>query len=151
MRTGNPHNPNVTRLGLTAAVLCAVAGIPAGCGTQLPADRTVLVSVMNVTSFEVAVLLSGILGDAVDTVPETIGPSDSVDVTFVCIDELVVGDPLDATIAGVTIDGAGESAEIAPFSIAREESFACGDVIEIIVSGNEPGSFAVDVFALTPP
>ncbi len=155
MSMSNPHHASILRLGITIAVLCAVAGSPAGCGTQLAAgpatDQEVLVSVMNVTAFDVSVLLSGILDDAVDTVSETIGPSGNVDVTFVCIDELVVGDPLDAAVAGVTIDVDGDPAEMAPFSIARAESFDCGDVIEIIVSGSEPGSFAVDVFALTLP
>ncbi len=141
--------------GPVILALCAATLLQAGCGIQsggagASAD-TVLASVINVTPYTVTVVLSGILDDAVDTVQETVGPIDSVDVPFVCIDELVVGDPLEPATPGVTIDREGEVEEIAPFSIPGAGRFRCGDVIEIIVSGDDPDSFAVDVFAFTPP
>lgn len=141
--------------GPVTLALCVATLLPTGCGIQsggtgASAD-TVLASVINVTPYTVTVVLSGILGDAVDTVRETVGPIDSVDVPFVCIDELVVGDPLEPAAPGVTIDREGEVEEIAPFSIPAAGRFRCGDVIEIIVSGVDPDSFAVDVFAFTPP
>lgn len=150
-----PENMKATCPRLAVAALGAAAVLPGGCGAQpggaCPPNDTVLVSVINVTSYEVSVLLSGILQDAVDTVQETVGPIDSADVSFVCIDELVVGDPLEPTAPGVTINREGELEEIAPFRIPGDELFRCGDVIEIIVSGDAPESFAVDVFAFTPP
>ncbi len=141
--------------GPVTLALCAATLPPTGCGMQsggsgASAD-TVLASVINVTPYTITVVLSGILDDAVDTVRETVGPTDSVDVPFVCIDELVVGDPLEPAAPGVAIDREGEVEEIAPFSIPGAELFRCGDVIEIIVSGVDPDSFVVDVFVFTPP
>ncbi|MCH7808377.1 MAG: hypothetical protein IIB60_04055 [Planctomycetes bacterium] len=134
---------------------CLAILLVAGCGTQaggnLPTQADVLASVINVTPFTISVTLSGILDEVVDTVGETIAPSDTADVLFVCIDELVVGDPLEPGAAGVTIHVDGDVEEIAPFTIIAQGSFRCGDVIEIIVSGADPETFVVNVFALTPP
>ena len=145
----------ITRIAVAGATLGTVFGLSGGCGTQpgvgSSADGTVLASVINVTPYEVSVLLSGVLDDAVDTVEETVGPSDSADVTFVCVDELVVGDPLEPTTAGITIYAGGQVEEVGLFSIPADEWFRCGDIIEIIISGTDPETFAVDVFALTPP
>ena len=169
MRAGPQTEITPTRARLCLAGLgLALLLLPAACGTDAgifggalgqptPARSSpgrsgdVLASVINVTPYDVSVVLSGILGDVVDTVESTIGPSDSTDVRFVCMDELVVGDPLEPSAAGVIVDPDGEPQEVAPFSIAAEESFNCGDVIEIIVSGNDAETFAVDIFAFTPP
>ncbi len=141
--------------GLTALVLTVPLALPIGCGIQPNrADAptgTVLVSVINVTDFEVTAVLSGILGDSVDTVRKTIGPVDSIDVPFVCIDELVVGDPLEPSTPGVTIDQDGELVEIDAFSVLGNDQFRCGDVIEIIVSRGEGDFFNADVFVFPPP
>ncbi len=137
------------------ATLGVVGLASAGCGTPFgdppTTDGAVVASIINVTPYEVSVLVSGVLDDSVDTVEETVSPSDSTDVSFVCIDELVIGDPLEPEAAGVAIDMDGQPAEIAPFSIRSGESFQCGDILEIIVSGADRETFAVDVFALTPP
>ncbi len=134
------------------AALCLLAGCGAQAGNTRPASQPdVLVSVINVTPYEVSAVLSAIAGDVVDTVERTVGPSGSADVTFVCADELVVGDPLEPATPGLTIDVDGEPETIDAFFIRAGESFACGDVVEIIVSGSDPDTFVVDVFALTPP
>ncbi|MFQ5462473.1 MAG: hypothetical protein ACE5E5_07580 [Phycisphaerae bacterium] len=134
----------------------ALGWLACGCGLQ-PAGGSetaftnVLVSVINVTPFGVDAILSGVLDDSADTVPQHVDPSDTSDTSFVCLDQLVVGDPLDPTAPGITIHTGTEPETIAAFSMLQGESFACGDVIEIIVSGIDAASFAVDVFALTPP
>jgi len=145
----------------------ALAWLACGCGFQPAGDVSrgtatpaganetaltdVLVSVINVTPFGVDAILSGVLDDSTDTVAQHVDPSDSSDISFVCLDQLVVGDPLDATMPGITIHTGAEPETIAAFSILQGESFACGDIIEIIISGIGADSFAVDVFALTPP
>ena len=111
----------------------------------------VLASVINVTPFSVIVVLSGVLDSGVDTVERTIASLDSIDVPFVCIDELVIGDPLMPEAPGVVIAADDEAREVAAFSILLDEVYFCGDVVEIIISGNEADTFAVDVFAFTPP
>lgn len=126
----------------------------AGCGTDLE-DRSssapdIVASVINVTPYEVSVVLSGVLEDSVDTVRRTVATLDSIDVGFACVDELVVGDPLDPTAPGVVVEVDGQVVEIDPFALIRDTAFACGDIVEIIVSGNGPEDIAVDVFALTP-
>ena len=143
-------------VGSAAAALLWPALLLAGCGAQPTtsspaATPDVIASVINVTSFDVSIVLSGVLDDTVDTVERTIGPVDSTDVPFVCVDELVVGDPLEPTLPGVTIDVDGDPQELTPFSILAGESFECGDVIEIIVSGCDADTLNVDVFAFTPP
>ena len=95
--------------------------------------------------------MSAILGDAVDTVERTVSPSGSAEITFVCPDELVVGDPLEPTAPGLTIDVDGQPEVFGAFLILAGESFVCGDIVEVIVSGTDPETFVVDVFALTPP
>ncbi|MHC4064064.1 MAG: hypothetical protein ACYSUI_06125 [Planctomycetota bacterium] len=155
MQTGTFDQTPAARRAQAAACLAAALFLSAGCGTAPTAgassSRDVLASVINVTPFESSVVLSGVADDAVDTVERTIGPSDSTDVRFVCLDELVVGDPLEPAVAGIVIDADGEAAEIAPFSILVDESFVCGDVIEIIISGADAETLAVDVFSFTPP
>ncbi len=140
----------------TAALLLVV-----GCGTAPGVDASpsdgsaaggeVTATVINVTLFDVTALLSGIRNDDVDTVERSAGSQDTAAVTFRCIDELVVGDPLNPELPGVIIDPDGLAALVDPFSILEGESFFCGDIIEIIVSGNDIETFAVDVFAFTPP
>ncbi len=148
----NSRSVNQTRTRAAAIALCCLAG---GCGLQpsvdTPRGTDVLVSVINVTPFAVEAILSGVLDDSVDTVRPLVDPSDSSDTSFVCLDQLVVGDPIDPALPGITIQTEGEPETIAAFSILQGESFACGDIIEIIVSGIDADSFAVDVFALTPP
>lgn len=157
MSDGLGRTATVTRGFRLGAACGAVALLVAACGTQpgtsskATSEPNVLASVINVTPFEINVVLSGVLADAVDTVRRTVGPSDSTDVAFVCPDELVVGDPLEPTEPGVVIEPAGQAAEVGAFTILAGESFACGDVVEIIVSGTEADTLAVDVFALTPP
>ncbi len=141
----------VRAIGFCAAAVMSVGGCGAGLTPPASTEKDLIASVINVTNFEVSVLISGILGEAVDTVERTIGPSDSTDVVFTCLDELVVGDPLDPTQPGITIHTEDEPTTIEPFSLLAGEAFLCGDIIEIIVSGNDADSFAVDVFALTPP
>lgn len=142
-------------LGLRGLVLLGGICAIAGCGVQAPAGTggadTVLVSLINVTSSEITAVMSGVLNDSVDTVTETVAPVDSVDVPFVCIDELIVGDPLNSEAPGVTIAYSDGVQEIDPFSVSGPGLFTCGDVIEVIISGNDPDSFAVDVFVFTPP
>jgi hypothetical protein len=124
----------------------------AGCDGLVPEPGdSVLASVINVTPFEVDVLLSGVLDDQVDTVNRTIGTTESADVPFVCVDEVVVGNPLEPAAAGVVVHVDGDPVEIAPFAILGGESFLCGDIVEIIVSGASAETIAVDVFTLTPP
>ncbi len=130
----------------TGGLPCPVFGV-AGTSTE----RDLIASVINVTDFEVSVLISGILGGAVDTVERTVGPSGSTDVVFTCLDELVVGDALEPTQPGITIRTVLEPTTIEPFTLLAGQAFFCGDIIEVIVSGNDADSFAVDVFALTPP
>lgn len=140
----------VKALAFCAATVMSVGG----CGADLPptsAEQDLIASVINVTDFEVSVLISGILGDMVDTVERTIEPSGSTDVVFTCLDELVVGDPFEPTQPGITIQTPIEPITIEPFTLLAGEAFFCGDIIEIIVSGNDADSFAVNVFALTPP
>ncbi len=141
---------------LLVAMPCAIILLAAACGTQPGASShtsggDVLVSVINVTPYEVSAVVSAILGDAVDTVERTVSPSGSAEITFVCPDELVVGDPLEPTAPGLTIDVDGQPEVVGAFSILAGESFACGDIVEVIVSGADPDTFVVDVFALTPP
>ena len=128
-------------------------GVCAGCGVEpgstMSAD--VLVSVINVTPFDVTAVLSGVRAAEVDTVQREVAPMNTADVTFVCLDSLVVGDPLAPDTPGIVIAAEGEPVEIPPFSVDGGESFVCGDVVEIIISGNDADSFAVDVFVLTPP
>lgn len=136
----------------------AVAGgaALAGCGTYLD-DRSaaapdIVASVINVTPYEVSVVLSGVLEDSVDTVRRTVATLDSIDVGFACVDELIVGDPLDPAAPGVVleVDDEVEVVEIDPFALIRDTAFACGDIVEIIVSGKNAEDITVDVFALTP-
>jgi len=130
----------------------------AGCGTGAPQQdtgssdrqRDIVASVINVTPFEVSVVLSGVLDDSVDTVRRTVATLDSTDVGFACVDELVVGDPLDPAAPGVVLQVDGEPVELDPFALLLDEAFVCGDIVEIIVSGNDAETIAVDVFALTP-
>ena len=141
---------------LLVGVPCAVTLLVAACGTQPGVSSPtsggdVLVSVINVTPYEVSAIVSAILGDAVDTVERTVSPSGSAEITFVCPDELVVGDPLEPTAPGLTIDVDGQPEVVGAFSILAGESFVCGDIVEVIVSGTDPDTFVVDVFALTPP
>ncbi|MCP4250155.1 MAG: hypothetical protein GY778_24190 [bacterium] len=144
-------------------MLCILATLPAtrcgtgpdprssGSGGAAPNDAGVLASAINVTPFEVTVVLSGVLDDAVDTVERTIASRDSTDVDFVCVDELAVGDPLEPEAPGVVIAADDEAQEVEAFSVFLDEAFFCGDVVEIIISGNDAETFAVDVFAFTPP
>lgn len=129
----------------------------AGCGAQ-PAggggnssEPDILASVINVTPFELSVVLSGVRDGAVDTVERDVAPSDSADVAFLCVDELVVGDPLEPAEPGILIDTAEAEEQVGAFTILRGPSYECGDIVEIIVSGTDAETFAVDVFALTPP
>lgn len=134
---------------------CAVLVVLGGCGAQGSGGGgtrgDLFVSVINVTPFEVSVVLSGVQDDAVDTVERTVEPSGTSEVTFVCVDELVVGDPLNVAAAGVTISADEQTEEVSPFVILAGESYACGDIVEVIVSGATPETFAVDVFAFPPP
>ena len=153
---------STTRLDKTSIALrliwstWAIAGgaALAGCGTDLEdrsaAEPDIVASVINVTPYEVSVVLSGVLEDSVDTVRRTVVALDSIDVGFACVDELVVGDPLDPAAPGVVVEVDGQVVEIDPFALIRDTAFACGDIVEIIVSGNNPEDIAVDVFALTP-
>ena len=90
----------------------------AGCGTVPATDppfateADVTATVINVTPFEVSVLLSGIRDNNVDTVERRADTLDTAEVTFVCIDELVVGDPLAPETAGVLIDPDGQAERI---------------------------------------
>ncbi len=86
-----------------------------------------------------------------DTVERTIGPSGSTVVVFTCLDELVLGDALEPTQPGITLQTAVEPSTIEPFTRQHGEALFCGDIIEIIVSGSDVHSFAVDVSALTLP
>ena len=154
MNRGARDNTGPARPALFTAALGVALILPLGCGTQpgvgSAADCTVLVSVINVTPYDVTVLLSGILNDEVDTVERTVNPSQSMDVAFVRLDELVIGDPLEPTAAGVTIHVDGPAEEI-PLTTISGHEFRCGDIIEIIVSIAEPEPFAVNVFVFTPP
>ncbi len=142
-------------------MLCLVATVAAltGCGaaatvpdegasTQQP---DIVVSVINVTPFEVTVVLSGVLGDTVDTVRRTVPTQDSADVGFACVDEVVIGDPLDPDAPGVIVEADDGPIEFDPFAVFAGEAFACGDIIETIVSGTDPENIVVNVFAFTPP
>jgi hypothetical protein len=144
------RTPSAILRGLLTAALAA-----GGCGSRPGAashgEPDVVASVINVTPFEVTAVISGVLGDVVDTVKLTVASVSSADQRFTCIDELVVGDPLAPDEAGVLIGTNGASVPIAPFKLLVGETFLCGDVVEIIVSGNDADTFAVDVFALTPP
>ena len=146
---------NPARKSLVWLVILGGALAVYGCGGNPsdggPTENDVVASVINVTPFEVEAVISGVLDDSVDTVERTVGPSDSADTIFVCIDQLVVGDPLDPSLPGVTAMIDGETVGIEPFSVFAGESFACGDIVEIIISGVGAESLAVDVFSLTPP
>jgi hypothetical protein len=148
-------------LALQAILACGVLAIglaPAGCGTG-PANRSdgtpgrqgdIVASVINVTPYEVSVVLSGILEDSVDTVQRTVATLDSIDLGFACVEELVVGDPLDPTAPGVVVEVEDQLVEFEPFALILDTAFACGDIVEIIVSGKNAEDITVDVFALTP-
>jgi hypothetical protein len=131
----------------------ALAATTAGCGF-VPGgggEESVYVSVINVTPFEVTVLVSGVAGDLVDTVERTIPGPGSADVAFICVEELVLGDPIDPDLPAVSVDPEGIAGEIPPFSIRAGDAYFCGDIVEFVISGRDPDTFAVDVFAFAPP
>ena len=138
--------------------LLAVATAPAGCGAGSAGSNAaapqpqddIVASIINVTPFEVSVVLSGVLDDTVDTVRRTVPTLESTDVGFTCVGELVVGDPLEIAAAGVVIEADAGRAELPPFALLRDAVFVCGDIVEIIISGTNAETFAADVFILTP-
>lgn len=137
-------------LQLAAGLLCALPA--AGCGGLATEGQDVIASVINVTPHEITVMLSGVQGDEVDSVERTIAASSSTDVRFACLDQLVIGDANNPQVPGVLIQAGGaEPVPIDAFALIAGESFACGEIVEIIVSGNDADSFAVDVFALKLP
>ena len=136
---------------LSAACLLAAGGCGSNPGAAPHGEPDVIASVINVTPFEVTAVISGVLGDVVDTVELTVGSVSSADQRFTCVDELVVGDPLAPEEPGVLIGTNGAAVPIDPFKLLVGETFLCGDVVEIIISGNDADTFTVDVFALTPP
>jgi len=133
--------------------LIALAAVTAGCGV-VPGEgveESVYVSIINVTPFEVTITVSGVAGDLVDTVERIVPGPGSADVAFVCVDELVLGDPIDPALPAVVVDPDGLAVEIPPFSILAEEAFFCGDIVEFVISGHDEETFAVDIFAFAPP
>ncbi len=123
----------------------------AGCPMEPAADGEVIASVINVTPFEIEAVLTGVLGDLADTTLVVVAPSSSVDVAFSCLDELLIGDPFMPDAPGVTLDLPQGAIGLDAFAVLSPESFLCGDIVEIIVSGSDPDDFTIDVFALTPP
>ena len=111
-------------------------------------DEGIVVRVTNNTAYPASVVLSGVLEDAVDTVVRTVGPSSTIDVDFVCVDEVVVGDPTELSAAGVIIDVDGEVVEVASFSLPAGEYFACGDVVEVVIDGVAPDDLSAEVYVL---
>jgi len=111
----------------------------------------VIASVINVTPFEATIVLSGVREDSVDTVTRTVESVGSTDVTFVCLDELVVGDPIEPAEPGLIVELEDGPVEIEPFAVIAGESFVCGDIVEFIISGNSADTLSVDVFSFTPP
>ena len=142
----------VKRVGFGVAV--GLSGALWGCGLSLAGDASdgsVFVSVINVTPFDASLLVSGVRGEFVDTIERTVAGSGSTDVTFVCVDELVLGDPLRPAVAAVVVDPGGLAEPIPPFSISADVAFFCGDIVEFVISGHDAATFAVDVFAFAPP
>lgn len=140
-------------IGLLLLVGFALSGL-GGCGI-IPSDGLsngdIIASVINVTPYDVNILVSGVVGDAAEVTEHTVASADTVDVAFACLDELAVGDPLDANEPGVIIDTGTEIVELEPFLLLEGEAFFCGEIVEIIVSGDRPENFRIDVFAFTPP
>ena len=152
MQNTRPFRPRGRRQWVT---LSACIGI-AGCGLQTAtptntSGASVTVSLINVTPFDISATVTGVQNDTADTVDRTVAPSDSVDVTFVCVGTIVIGDPLDPESPGVIIHTSDGQEYVAPFSIDANASYDCGDVLEVIVSGPDGGPFLVDVFTFTPP
>ncbi len=142
----------ITRVGLGLAVV--LSATLSGCGLGLAGDAgdgSVFVSVINVTPYDASLVISGVRGDLVDTAERTVAGSGSTDVTFVCVDELVLGDPLNPAVAAVIVDPGGVAEPIPPFSISADVAFFCGDIVEFVISGHDAATFAVDVFAFAPP
>ena len=142
----------ITRLSFGSAVVLSATLV--GCGLSLVGDAddgSVFVSVINVTPFEASLVISGVRGELVDTAERTVAASGSTDVTFVCVDELVLGDPLNPAVAAVIVDPGGVAEPIPPFSISANVAFYCGDIVEFVISGHDAATFAVDVFAFAPP
>lgn len=133
---------------LLAFSLLAVLG---GCPLSPPSDADVIVSILNVTDFEARVIVSGVVSDVADVGEETISPFNSTSVTFRCLDELVIGDPLDLDQPGARITVGEQTVELDPFILLAGQDFACGEIIEIIVSGESADTVALNVFVLTPP
>lgn len=132
----------------------ALCGLVTGCAEfgGLPGgDGDVVVSIVNVTPYVVEITLSGVVGETAEPVDETVQPISSTDVAFVCLDELVVGNPLDPTIPGAVVLVDGQRVELEPFLLRAQESFRCGDIVELIISGDRADNPRIDVFVLTLP
>lgn len=114
-------------------------------------DRSVVASIMNVTPFEVDVRISGVVGQTAEIAAETVAARDSVDVAFTCLDELVIGNPLDPGVAGAVVHTDAGPVELEPFLLRAGEAFFCGEILEIIVSGDRPENLRMDVFVLARP
>jgi hypothetical protein len=133
---------------LKIGLLLGLVSVP-GCVPQAgTGDADVIVSLVNVTDFEASILVSGVAGDVADVQAEPVGALDSRAVAFTCLDELVIGDPFDFTAAGAQVVIDGQTVELDPFVLTQDD-FACGDTIEVILSGDRAENLALNVFVLS--
>jgi hypothetical protein len=143
-----PRHRRCSGLVTSLAALVAVGGCPSR--SAPPADD-VIVSLLNVTDFEARVLVSGIVGDVADVGEELVEPLGSTSVAFTCLDELVIGDPFDPEAPGaIIIVDAETEIELDPFALRGGTDFFCGEIIQIVISGDTPETLDIHIFALDP-